>query len=79
MAIRECNSIYNGIEYHYIAAWTQTNTHLDIDTHSDTDTHHTHIHNTPAHSDGMLSTPDILDVQLITIANTMACAVPAPL
>ena len=79
MAMWVYNSIYSGIEDHYIAAWTQTNTHLDIYTHSDTETHHTHIDNTPAYSDGMLSTPDIPDVQLVTVANTMACAVPAPM
>ena len=77
--MRVYNSMHSGIEDHYIAAWTQTNTLLDIDTRSDTDTHHTHIHNTPAHSDGMLSTLHIPDVQLITLANTMACALPAPM
>ena len=40
---------------------------------------HTPMHNTPAHSDEMLSTPDIPDVQLVAIANTMTCDVPAPM
>ena len=58
--------------------YTDTHTHLDIDTHLDKDTYHTHTH-TPAHFDGKISTSGIPDVQLVTVANIMACAVSASL